>query len=443
MTAGLALAATAALVVVNACFVAAEFSIVSVRRTPVEALAKVGSRRARTLLRVLDELDAHISAGQIMITAAGIGIGWLGAPAAAQLLGPFVDKFAIGDGTLLRGLSLTMSFAAVTLATLIAGEITPKLLGLRRAQTVALWMALPLRTLALLSKPLLRLFTAASSALLSLFGVRSEDHRPELDTLGPDELRSFVKQSSTFGRLSFTRRKMIEKAIEFADHTAKQIMVPRDQIDFVNLEDSLEENLAVLHEAGHTRYPLTQGTLDTVVGMIHIKDLFRRNGSLQSSDELRALQREMLIVPESQPIDVLQRTFQRKRAHMAIVVDEYGVPTGLVTLEDVLEELVGEIRDEFDQDEKAKIVHSKEGVFIDGMLLVEDLCRELNIDLEESADDTVGGYITTQLGKIARVGDSFKFADYEGSVVEMEGRRIARVVLSGGALDRNLKQQAF
>jgi CBS domain containing-hemolysin-like protein len=207
-------------------------------------------------------------------------------------------------------------------------------------------------------------------------------------------------------------------------------MVPRDDIAFLSLENSLEQNLAVIHNTEYTRYPLCESALDTVVGMIHIKDLFNRSSALQTSEGLRLLQHEMLFVPETQAVDSLQATFQSRRAHMAVVVDEYGVPTGLVTMENVLEELVGEIRDEFDEDEKPKIVPSPKGVFVDGMLLVDELCRELEIELKDSEDDTVGGYVTTELGKIARVGDRFTLGDYEGRVVEMSGRRISRVLLA-------------
>jgi CBS domain containing-hemolysin-like protein len=191
--------------------------------------------------------------------------------------------------------------------------------------------------------------------------------------------------------------------------------------------------MTIIHETSHTRYPLCETGLDSVVGMIHIKDLFHRANSLQSSEDLRLLQHEMQFVPETQAIDVLQRNFQRRRAHMALVVDEYGVPTGLVTLEDVLEELVGEIQDEFDADEEAKILHTDDGILIDGMLLVEDLCRELDIEDTGGDSDTVGGYVTDQLGRIARAGDVFEIGDYHGRVSEMQGRRIARVLLAPAA----------
>jgi len=290
-------------------------------------------------------------------------------------------------------------------------------------------MAIPLHTIEVVSRPVPRMLTGGASMLLSLVGVQNSADERSLEALDPEELRAFVRQSSTFGRLSLTKRKLIENAIEFTEHTAKQIMVARNHIDYLNLDDSLEENLRVVHEAAHTRYPLCRSSLDTVVGMIHIKDLFRQSQQVQNSADLQSIQHDMLFVPETQPIDVLQRTFQNKRAHMAIVVDEYGVPVGLVTLEDVLEELVGEIRDEFDEDEKPQITRSAGGVSVDGMLLIEDLARELGMQIKPGEDDTVGGFVTTGLGRIARTGDVFRLGDYRGTVTEMEGRRIARVLL--------------
>jgi CBS domain containing-hemolysin-like protein len=191
----------------------------------------------------------------------------------------------------------------------------------------------------------------------------------------------------------------------------------------------LEENLGVVTATGHTRYPLCETGLDSVVGMVHIKDVFQRSSALHSSADLALIQHDMLFVPESQPIDMLQSMFQKSRSHMAMVVDEYGVPTGLVTMEDVLEELVGEIRDEFDTAETPKIERRDDGLLVDGMLLVEDLCRELEIEVEATGADTIGGYVINKLGRIPRTGDRFKIDGWEGRVVEMQGRRVARVML--------------
>ncbi len=425
----MALVVVLALVLVNACFVAAEYALVTVRRSRVETLVRGGSRRARVLAKIIDDLDPHVSAIQLAITSVGLAIGWLGEPAVAGLIGSGFAAVGLGSPVLLHSVSFVLAFTAITTVVIVLGELTPKFLGLRRTESVAIWMAQPVRLFATLTAPVLKLLTGSSSLILRLIGVGQADDESGMDS---DELRIFLSQLTSRGRISRAKRKLIENIFDFSEHTARQVMVPRDQIDYLSLDRPVEENLAIIKDTEHTRYPLCESGLDGVVGMIHIKDLFHRGNQVQSSEDLRMVQHEMLFVPESQSLDVLHRLFQRRRAHMAVVVDEYGVPTGMVTLEDVLEELVGEIQDEFDENEKPQIVFGADGVQVDGMLLIEDLCRELNIELElEDVDaETVGGYTTNVLGKIAREGDRFNIANYMGLVTEMQGRRVSRVLLN-------------
>ena len=431
MSDGLSLGIACGLVAVNACFVAAEFAIVTVRRSRIESLKRGGSRRARLLERVVNDLDAHISAVQLAITSVGIGIGWLAEPALAGILNRWLMLAGIESRALAHSIAFPVAFFVIAFTLIVAGELAPKFLGLRRTERVALWTAPLVHGFARLTRPLLDVMNTSARALLRAIGVAEPD--PEYEKMDPEELRIFLTELSKLGRLSVNRRRMLENVFEFAEHTAKQIMVPRDQIDYLSLERPLEENLSIITETGHTRYPLCEAGLDTVVGMVHMKDLFQKSGSIRSSEDLRLVQHDMLFVPESQPIDVLQAMFQRSRAHMAVVVDEYGVPTGLATMEDVLEELVGEIRDEFDADESPKIERGEDGLTIDGMLLVEDLCREIDAEPEDTGADTIGGYVTNTLGKIPRVGDKFRFGSYRGLVLEMQGRRVARVSLKEGS----------
>ena len=426
-----ALLAAVGLLLVNACFVAAEFAIVTVRRSRVETLVRNGRRRAVVLEKVLNDLDRHITAGQLVITAASLAIGAIAEPALARSLEQLLAPAGLASPAFVHLLALLLAFTFITVTLVIAGELAPKFLGLRRTEKVAMWMSPPLHLVARLSSPLLAVMNRLAQGLLSMVGVTEVDQ--EYESMSAEELQIFLAETSTLGRLSISNRRLLGNLIEYSDHNARQVMIARDQIDFISLERSLEENMTIIHETSHTRYPLCETGLDSVVGMIHIKDLFHRANSLQSSEDLRRLQHEMQFVPETQAIDVLQRNFQRRRAHMALVVDEYGVPTGLVTLEDVLEELVGEIQDEFDADEEAKILHTDDGILIDGMLLVEDLCRELDIEDTGGDSDTVGGYVTDQLGRIARAGDVFEIGDYHGRVSEMQGRRIARVLLAPAA----------
>jgi CBS domain containing-hemolysin-like protein len=428
MTDGLALAAVIALVFVNAFFVAAEFAIVTVRRARVDSLVRSGSRRAKLLSAILGDLDAHISAIQLAITAVGLAIGWLGEPAIAANLSDGLRATGVTSETAISTISFLVAFFFITSVVVIAGELAPKFLGLRRTEQVALSSAPMIYGIARATRPLLNFMNASAGLLLRAIGVgKITDAGADVE---PEELRLFLSELAKLGRLSSSHRKMLENVFEFAEHSARQVMVPRDQIEFLALERPLAENTALVQRSGHTRYPLCKTDLDSVIGMIHIKDFYQRADAIKTSDDLRLIQHDMLFVPESQSIDALQRLFQRRRTHMAIVVDEYGVPTGLVTMEDVLEELVGEIQDEFDTDETPKIERSKDGLLVDGMLLIADLCRELDIEIGEVDVDTVGGFVTSALGKIARVGDRFSIGNYSGRVVEMQGRRVARVLLN-------------
>jgi CBS domain containing-hemolysin-like protein len=428
MTDGLAVAAVIALVCFNACFVAAEFAIVTVRRARVDTLVRSGSRRAKLLSAILGDLDAHISAIQLAITAMGLAIGWLGEPAVAANLSEALRVAGVTSDAAIGTISFVIAFFLITSVVVIAGELAPKFLGLRRTEQVALWAAPMIYGIARATRPVLNFMNASAGLLLRAIGVgKSTDPAADVE---PEELRLFLSELAKLGRLSSSHRKMLENVFEFAEHSARQVMVPRDQIEFLALERPLEENAALVQRSGHTRYPLCKTDLDSVIGMIHIKDFYQRADAIKVSEDLRLIQHDMLFVPESQSIDALQRLFQRRRTHMAIVVDEYGVPTGLVTMEDVLEELVGEIQDEFDTDETPKIERSKDGLLVDGMLLIADLCRELDIQIGEVDVDTVGGFVTSALGKIARVGDRFSIGNYSGRVVEMQGRRVARVLLN-------------
>lgn len=433
MTDGFAVALVCLLIAINACFVAAEFAIVTIRHSRIEALVRGGSRRAKLLQRVVQDLDAHVSAIQLAITSVGVAIGWLGEPAIASVVSSLFATVGMTSPVLVHTLAVAIAFCLITSMLVVVGELAPKFLGLRRTDRVALYTAPIVYGFARLTRPLLLGMNRAAELILSTFGVGRADAATE--SMDPEELRIFLSELSTLGRLSMGRREMLENVFDFAEHTASQVMVPRDQIDYLSLDRPLEENIAIIMETGHTRYPLCERALDGVVGMIHIKDMFQRAGTLTTSQDLRLIEHEMLFVPESQPIDELRKLFQRKRAHMAVVVDEYGVPTGLATMEDVLEELVGEIRDEFDQDEAPKIIHSQEGIVVDGMLLIDDLCKELGVTVDNGHAETVGGYVTSAIGKIARVGDRFELAEYSGRVVEMQGRRVARVRLEASQSD--------
>jgi CBS domain containing-hemolysin-like protein len=239
-----------------------------------------------------------------------------------------------------------------------------------------------------------------------------------------------MAESHRLGQISGEKRTLLENVIDYTDRTARHVMIPRADIAYLALSRSLEENLAVIAQTSHTRFPLATLDLDHVVGMVHVKDLFLRRDQLKSSEDLVPLKREIMFVPEGRPLDALQRDFQQRRTHMAIVVDEYGGAAGLVTLEDVIEEIVGEIQDEFDR-EPPQVQETAQGVMFDGLTLIDDVSERLGVDVPATPDvSTVGGFVTTRLGKIPRAGDKVSLSGYDLTVAEMRGRRVTKVLAS-------------
>lgn len=413
------------LVLLNAFFVAAEFALVKVRSTRMEELARQGSRRAQVAKGAIERIDGYLSATQLGITLASLGLGWLGEPAFARLIRPVLVRLAVGSEAVVHSLALTLAFALITFLHIVLGELAPKSLAIQRTERVALWVALPLRAFYVVFYPALWLLNACSRAALRLVGIAPLESEEAVRSEG--ELRLILSESCRVGVLSGSKRELLEKAIDYSRRTARHVMVPRADIVYLALERSLADNLELTRQSRHTRYPLCQRDVDHVLGMIHIKDLFHHHGELRSSEDLLRLRRDILFVPESRPLDLLQRDFQQRRTHMAIVVDEYGGTSGLVTLEDVIEELVGEIQDEFDR-EPPQMQETDEGFVIDGLMHVEEAADQLGVHLEPTEASTVGGYVTTKLGRMARVGDTVSLDSYDIRVLEMRGRRVTKLL---------------
>ncbi len=414
------------LVVLNAFFVAAEFAMVRVRPTRVAELARDGDWRARAVQGAQRRLDAFLSATQLGVTLTSLGLGWIGEPAFAHLLSPTFAALGIRSERALENTAIATAFALITFLHIVLGELVPKSYTIRQTERVALWVAVPIRLFQLVFAPALWLLGRASSATLRMLGVTA-DKSGEL-AHSESELRMLLAESHRVGALSGQKREILENVIDYTERTARHVMIPRADIAYVSLARPIGENLAVITQTEHTRFPLAATDIDHVVGMVHVKDLFQRREKLQSSEELAACKRPILFVPESRPLDALQRDFQDGRTHMAIVVDEYGGTSGLVTLEDVIEELIGDIQDEFDR-EPPSVEQTPQGLVFDGLMLVDDVAEKLGEELEQTGDvSTLGGFITAQLGRIPRRGDAVSLRNHELRVIEMKGRRVGKVL---------------
>lgn len=413
------------LVVLNAALVAAEFSIVRVRGTRVAELVAQGDRQARAVAALQANLDWFLSATQLGITLTSLGLGWVGEPAFAHLLAPVLGSFGVLSPMIVHTSAVVLAFALITFLHIVVGELAPKHYAIQATERIALWSAWPMRVFAFVCSPALWILNRASALTLRLLGVRSETSAQLAHS--EEELRLVVAQSHEHGQLSGEKRELLENIIDYADRTAKHAMIPRQDIAYLALARSLDENLAVIAQTSHTRFPLATIDIDHVVGMVHVKDLFLRRGQLRSSEDLIPLKRDILFVPETRPLDGLQRDFQHNRTHMAIVVDEYGGTAGLITLEDVIEEIVGEIQDEFDR-EPPKVEETPEGLIFDGLMLIEDVSERLGIHLAGANDvATIGGFLAERLGKIPRLDDQVRLDGYALTVIEMRGRRVTKV----------------
>ena len=419
------------LILVNGFFVATEFALVKVRATRIRQLAEQGKATAVATEEMLGQLDAYLSACQVGITLASLALGWIGEPAFAHLIQPLLGRLGPWAVSASHAISVSVAFFMITVLHIVVGEQAPKIVAIARPEPVALAVALPMRLFYRVFYPFVQLLSRATRALLAPLGISAdqvEGHHTE------EEARTILAESLAGGRASEVRRLLVERAFEFANKRARQFMVPRADIVFLDVERPLPENLETARRLGYTRYPLVEGSIDDVVGVVHIRDLAAAEGRVTESSELRRFAREPLFVPEASNADVLLRQFQSRRLHQAIVVDEYGGTSGLVTLEDLLEELIGsEIQDEFDAGEAAPMLALGDGAYsVTGGYALEELLRVLALDLaEEDTEDavTVGGYVQNRLGRIGRVGDVVPLGPAHAlRVLETRQRRVLRVL---------------
>jgi CBS domain containing-hemolysin-like protein len=411
------------LVLANGFFVAAEFALVKVRLSQVEQLAREGSFAARVARSVLDRLDAYLSACQLGITLASLGLGWVGEDVGIKLLKPGLT--ALGFPEAAQYLALPLAFVLITFLHISLGEQAPKILAIRAAQRTALVVSLPLTIFYKVLWPFIWVLHMASNLMLRMIGVRTVPSKEQMPT--EEELRLILAESAAGGELSRRERLMMENVLDLEDKVTRQVMVPRRDIVFLSTRRTPQENLNVISESQYTRFPLCDGDLDRVIGMVHTKDVLGAIASGQQLPALTRLGRKIPFFPETMRLDVLLREFQRNRTHVAMVVDEYGTVSGMVTFEDVLEELVGPIQDEFDR-ELPMIIRRNNGRFlVDALCPLDDLVEACGLELPEVTSDTTGGLIVELLGHIPQPGEKVRLGRHELTVLDAEPTRVRRV----------------
>jgi magnesium and cobalt exporter, CNNM family len=431
-TALLRLGATLFFVAANGFFVAAEFALVKVRSTQLRTLEAAGSRRARMARHIHSHLNLYLSACQLGITLSSLILGWLAEPAVAQLLLHGAARFELGlqpGDPLVHAVALAVALAIVTFLHMTLGEQAPKIWAIKRAEATALRVAWPLQIFASAFRPFIWVISESSNGLLRLAGLGSDEIGESTHNI--EELRSILESSAQAGHISGRQREIAENVFGMIDLEVRHILVPRVDVVFLSLQNSPEDNLRTIRESGHSRFPLCEVGLDSVIGIVHAKDVLRF-GASDTLPDLRALARSPMFAPDTQPLARLIARMQRTRSHCAVVLDEHGSSVGLAFLEDALEEIVGPIRDEFDEEEVA--VQSAGGGVLElpGSLALPEAADVLGIDDLGEEADTIGGYVVAQLGRLPRQGDQLQIGRYRVTVAEVRRRRITRLRFDPG-----------
>ena len=414
------------LVFANGFFVAAEFALVGARRTKIEAMARDGHRLAGITRRALKRLDHYLSATQFGITLASIGLGFVAeSTIATVLIQVFEDLGSPWDVIASHTVAGTIAFGIITVLHIVLGELAPKSLAISAPEKVSMWTAAPLMAFAWILAPFIYLLNGLANRLLHAIGQEpvSELHHIH----DPDEIETLAIQSAAAGRLGEEPVDMIRGVFDLSETSAEEVMTPRTEVVGVERSRGIQEAARLIIDEGHSRLPVFEESIDHIVGVVIARDVWR--AEREGASDLDAIVRPATFVPDSKSVEELLREMQTERTHLAIVVDEFGGTAGLVTLEDLVEEIVGEIQDEYDH-ERPDFAYGRDGrVYLEASLSLADLNDRLDLDLPEEDYTTVGGYLMGSLGRIAQQGDVIPSPIGEFTVLAMSGRRIQRVRL--------------
>lgn len=413
------------LVFLNAFFVVSEFGIVKIRKSKLEELAKNNVKNAALALKITASLDTYLSATQLGITLASLALGWISENAFVRLINLPFEHFFSSSPILAHSIASIIAFIFVTLLHVVLGELVPKSIAIAKTESVVLFVARPLYIFWILFSPLIKLFDALAAFCLKLIRVRpaSESEGAHSD----EELKIIVGESLKEGYIDSIEGEIIKNAVDFSDTLAKEIMTPRKDMICLNAKDSYENNIDIIMQSHHTRYPYYEDSKDNILGMIHIRDLFE-NTIRQGEKDLSKLVRNVIIVPETAHISEILNSMNRQQIHTALVVDEYGGTSGLLTMEDIIEEIVGDISDEHDlKIEDMRQIDSNTYEFA-GKLSLYSVEEKLEILFTNTNDHiTIGGYVFGLLGRLPMIGDRIDDAFFEFEVLEMDGARIKKL----------------
>jgi putative hemolysin len=429
------------LVLLNGFFVAAEFALVSVRRTRIEHLASEGNTRARLVSRALEHLDTYIAATQLGITMASLGLGFVAEPTIAALLDPLFAQipFLQGPGAVISShtVALIISFAIATVLHIVFGELAPKSIALQRPETTSLWVTAPLNVFLAIFRYPIALLNGIGNGVVRLIGLQPAGGHAAVHSV--EELELLVHSSREAGLLEEQQEHMVSGVFEFGERRASRVMTPRTELHAVPSTISLNDLVDEAANGTHSRLVVYDNDLDHILGMVHAKDVLRTiqhhleafaKKELVPEFDLQSILRQVPFFPESLPLDELMAEMRRQGAQVAVMVDEFGGTAGIVTLEDLLEEIVGDVSDEFDVAGETVVEQPDGSYLVDGLMAVEEVDDRFALGIEEPFYDTIGGYVFGQLGRAAVIGDEIQAPTGRWlRVAELDGLRVARVLI--------------
>ena len=423
----LGLLAVVVLVLANAYFVAAEFALVRSRMTRLDEMIQNGDRKAILARRAIQSLARSISGTQLGITLASLGLGWIGEPTLARLLeGWFRELPRPLEAIAAHSVATVIAFSLITCLHIILGELVPKAFALVHPETVASWTAGPLVVFAWVMAIPIGFLKGTSNWLLNRFGINPPGEVERLHS--PEEIRMLVEQSEEGGSLLKQDARLLEGVFEFTEKTAQEVMTPRTEMVAFSADLTVEQAADEVARERRSRYPVFTESLDEIVGVVHAKDILSAVRS-KPGETLRAIMRPPLFVPGTREVEDVLADMKRLKVHLAVVLDEYGGTAGLVTMEDLLEEIVGPIFDEYDAQERAPAAAAPGGTVLDGALPITEFNSEYDAELSDADYTTLGGYLFGQLGRLPKVGDRVAVGPFTFEILEMEGRRVKAIRL--------------
>ncbi len=416
------------LLLANGFFVASEFALVSVRQTRISQLAKEGDSTAKITESALKELDKYIAATQLGITIASIALGWVGEATLAKIIHPLFDFLPFVSGTIAtHTLAVAIAFIVITFMHVVIGELMPKSIALQYPEKTTLLITKPLVLIAKIFTPFIFLLNGFGNWFLKL--LRIPPAHPSHSVHTEEEINMIIEESYKGGVLNETENFILKNTLKFSDLIAKQIMVPRCNVVTISENIDLKDLDKILQENQYSRYPVHNGSFDNIIGILHVKDLYPYLRDCDENFSLANILRKPLLVPETMTTDMLLKNFKENKTEIAIVMDEFGGMSGIISLEDVLEEILGDVQDEFDDEEKEIKKVNENKYIVDGLLRIDEFFEFFEINRKEDEVETIGGFVQKLLGCIAKKNDKVCVEHLHIKVIETNGRRINKLLV--------------